>query len=455
MSPLATATLGTHMNPWGRPTRRRLLREALAAGGFLAGACSAPATGGPSQPAAAGALAPGTRLSFASWGGPDVQDISKRFAQTFMEQHPGVSVEFISTASQNHNEKITAASAAGTPIDVFYLQPSDTPSFVERGLVRSLDDLVKRDRYDTSDFFEKCLGQYLWKGKLYALPRGFGNQDVYYNVSMLEAAGVAKPPYDWNAKTWTTDDFLDAAKRLVRLSSGDVAVWGWNQGRGLRQWAPWVWIFGGDILNKDGTQCILDQPPAVDGLQFVQDLIYKHRVMPAPDQKVNTQNAFGSSQLGMALGIPADLTSYRKLQGISWDVAPMPRKATRLTSGGGVAWHLAAATASLAGAWELLKLVASTEFQTSECQAAATAPPRKSVLRSPCFVDRSQPPKGIDVFLQAPDFVHPDPQAVAWPDIEVEINKGLASLWDGSKTARQVAQEIVPQANRLLATSSR
>src|SRR5581483_11995770 len=90
MSPLATATLGSHMNPWGRPTRRRLLLEALAAGGFLAGACSAPATGGPSQPAAAGALAPGTRLSFASWGGPDVQDISKRFAQTFMEQHPGV-----------------------------------------------------------------------------------------------------------------------------------------------------------------------------------------------------------------------------------------------------------------------------------------------------------------------------------------------------------------------------
>src|SRR5579883_2759173 len=207
MNLLAAATIDTHTSPQYWPTRRRLLLKALTLGGFLASACASPATGGPSQPAAASALAPGTRLSFASWGGPDVQDISKRFAQRFMEQHPGVTVEFISTASQNHNEKITAAAAAGTPIDVFYLQPSDTPSFVERGLVRSLDDLVKRDRYDTSDFFEKCLGQYFWKGKLYALPRGFGNQDVYYNVSMLEAAGVAKPPYDWNTKTWTTDDF--------------------------------------------------------------------------------------------------------------------------------------------------------------------------------------------------------------------------------------------------------
>lgn len=232
-------------------------------------------------------------------------------------------------------------------------------------------------------------------------------------------------------------------------------MWGWSQGRGLRQWAPWVWIFGGDILDKDSTKCILDQQPAVDGLQFLQDLMYKHRLMPPPSVNLNITNSIGNGQLGMGMGIPANLRNYRAIQGLDFDVAPMPRKATRLTSGGGVAWHMAAGTTDVSAAWELQKLLASKEVQLDECQDGTTAPPRKSVLRSPCFVDRSQPPKGIDVFVQAPEFVHPDPQAVGWTEIEAEINKGLAGLWDGSKTARQVVQEIVPQVDRILKANAR
>lgn len=436
-------------------TRRRYLALTPAAGAAIVVACTPGGGGGSGSAPAAGPIQPGTKVTLADSNSPDVHAIYERHFRMFEQKHPGVTFELVSTQGQNHMEKVVSAMAAGTPYDIFRLSPNSTPTLAERGQIRSIDDLVRRDKYDLSDFFEKCLAQYNWKGKLYAVPRGFGNQDVYYNVAVLEAAGVKRPPYDWNSREWTVDDFLDAATRVSRLSTGTTRVWGWQQGRGLRAWAPWVWIFGGDILDKDSTKSVLDQQPAVDGLQFLQDLMYRHQVMPPPNVNVNIVNSIGNGQLGMGLGIPANLRNYRAIQGLNFDVAPMPRKATRMTSGGGVAWHMAAGTTAVNAAWEMQKLLASKEVHLDECADGTTAPPRKSVLRSPCFVDRTQPPRGIDVFVQAPEFVHPDPQAVGWDEIETELDKGLAALWDGSKTARQVVQEIVPQVNRIIAANRR
>ena len=396
----------------------------------------------------------GVKVTLVNSAGGAVQEIFERELKRFERMHPGVTAEYVSTQGQNHLEKVVTAFAGGTPYDVIRMNPSDTPAFAERGQIRAIDDLVKRDKYALTDFAEKCIAQYYWRGKLYALPRGFGNQDIYYNVASFQAAGVKQPPYDWNSREWTVDDFLNTATKLTGTINGKQS-WGWNQGRDLRQWAPWVWIFGGDILNKEGTKCILDEPPAVEGLQFLQDLYYRHRVMAPPTDNLNTVQAIGNGELGMGLGSPSAMQNYRRIQGLVFDVAPMPRKVTRLTSGGGVAWHLAATTANLNEAWELHKFAASPEVQIEECKEGSTAPPRKAVLRDACFVDRSKPPKGIDVFLQAPEFVHPDPQALGWDEMEAEINKGLAALYANQKTARQVVQEIVPQVNNIIAANKR
>lgn len=443
-------------SPSGDVSRRQVLTRATgmaALVGLSAAGCTTGDAGG-----ASGAPTPGTKqgvkVSIVNSAGGAVQEIFVRELQRFERTHPGVSAEYVSTAGQNHLEKVTAALVAGTPHEVIRMSPNDTPGFVERGQIRAIDDLIKRDKYDMTDFFEKCVAQYFWKGKLYALPRGFGNQNVYYNTAALSSAGVTQPPYDWNSKEWTTDDFLQVATKLTR-TGGSADVWGWNQGRDLRSWAPWVWNFGGDILSKDGSKCILDQQPAVDGLQFMQDLIYKHRVMPPPTTTLNNVTAMGTGELAMALGNPAAMQNYRRVQGLVFDVAPMPRKATRLTSGGGVAWHLAAFTPNLNEAWELQKFAASQEVQIEECKEGSTAPPRKSVLKSPCFVDRTQPPKGIDTFVQAPEFVHPDPQALAWNEMEDEINKGLMALLANARTARQVVQDIVPQVDRIIKANNR
>jgi ABC-type glycerol-3-phosphate transport system substrate-binding protein len=165
---------------------------------------------------------------------------------------------------------------------------------------------------------------------------------------------------------------------------------------------------------------------------------------------LDTVAAMGNGQLGMALSIPALVVRYRQVQGLAFDVAPPPRRATRLTSGGGLGWHLAATTPHLNEAWALQQWLASEEVHTWLCELGGAAPARKSMSAAPCYLDRTAPPRGGDVFLQAPGFVHTDPQAPGWPEAAALLNAGLAALWDGSKTARQITREVVPPINRLL-----
>jgi ABC-type glycerol-3-phosphate transport system substrate-binding protein len=454
------------------PNRRSVLRAALAgAGAAVTGACAPEgpdAAGGEAPPAG---VQPGVRVSFAATAPPDQAAVAARAARAVAQRVPGLAAEFVNTQGQHHTDKVTAAMAGGTPIDVFTLNPAELVPFADKGRVRALDDLIRRDRYDVADFFERCFDQFRWRGRAYALPLDFASQDVYYGTALWDAAGLQRPPYDWRARDWTAQEFLDAARRLARLpaepagpaeaidggrerrppgAGAGPGVWGWQQGTALRQWAPWVWSFGGDVLDPHGTRCVLDQPPAVEGLQFLQDLIHTHRVMPPPADGVDAVAALGSGRLGMALGVPALAVRLRQVRGLAFDVAPMPRRATRLTSGGGLGWHLAAGTPHVNEAWALQQWLASREVQTWLCELGGAAPARRSLSTAPCSYDRTAPSKGADVFLQAPEFVHLVPQAPGWTEALEILNAGLASLWDGSKTARQVTREVVPPINRLL-----
>jgi multiple sugar transport system substrate-binding protein len=397
-------------------------------------------------------LRSGVKLSFMGWGALAQQEVMKRAAEEFGRRYPGLHAEYISSQGEDHYAKLTTMIAGGVAPEVFYMGVPETPGWAARGMLADLGRLLARDRIDISDFFEKAVAQYSWKGRLYALPRGFGNQVLYLNTSRLAEAGLSLPPADWNDRGWTVQDFLEYALRLTRREGGTTVQWGYSQGRGLRQWAPWVWLFGGEVFDKDGTVCLLGERRAVEGLQFLQDLTHRHRVMPAPGatEGMGDQQLFAAGRLAMRMDIPAQVEAYRRMSGISFEVAPMPRAVARVTSGGGVGWAMLAQISYLEEAWVLHQWVTGKEVQAWECEAGTTAPPRKSVIRMLCYVDPTQPPSRSSVFVQAPDFVHIDPQSTNWSEIEPVIERELQHLWAGTKNARQIADALVPEVNRLL-----
>ena len=395
----------------------------------------------------------GTALTVLGGNAPGEQDVINAALKQFATQHPGA--EATSLNPDNAGNKLDALIAAGTPPSVFTLSPPDLPGYVAKGTLAAIDGFVGAAKYDLTDFYPKALGQYYWKNKLYGLPRGFGNQDLYWNVDLFTKSGATPPPAHWDDPAWTATAFLATAERLTVRNGSPVTQFGYSQNLGLRQWEPWVWLFGGQVMDAANQKCLLGEEPAITGLQFLADLMHAHHVMPTPDEMkaMADDKRFAAGQLAMAMGIPANLTTYRKLTSLSWDAAPMPKQPTAATSGGGIAWMMIAGSARPELTWQLQAWMASAQVQAMECAAATTAPPRKSVATSSCYNDPSQPPKHMNVFLEAPAYVHTDPQVVNWTKVQDLLNPGLASLWAGAKSAQELLPSLAQQITQVIQAS--
>ena len=64
-------------------------------------------------------------------------------------------------------------------------------------------------------------------------------------------------------------------------------------------WSSLVWQNGGDIIAPDNKTTVLDTDQAAGGIQFLQDLIWKDKVMPDPAVSAETGDAFEQAQAAM------------------------------------------------------------------------------------------------------------------------------------------------------------
>jgi multiple sugar transport system substrate-binding protein len=117
--------------------------------------------------------------------------LMQRWADQYT-QKTGVKVE-ITAGMTDFETKITAALAAGSPPDLFRYSPGDMPlpGMIERNALRKLDPYVRRDNYDLADFRKEAVALYRWKGSLYAIPRDYGLQLLFYNSDRFTREGIA------------------------------------------------------------------------------------------------------------------------------------------------------------------------------------------------------------------------------------------------------------------------
>ena len=124
------------------------------------------------------------------------------------------------------------------------------------------------------EFFPSVLDQFRRGGALYALPIGALPLMLHYDEGYFAARGVL--PVD---ASWDWDDLVENAVKLTtHKEDGMVARWGLIA---HREWVWWaLWQNGVEAVDPDTLQCRLQEPAAIEALQFVHDLIHTHRVSP-------------------------------------------------------------------------------------------------------------------------------------------------------------------------------
>ncbi len=254
----------------------------------------------------------------ASYAGTQQELVEDYLAAHFASQHPGVRV--VTTAAPNANGNPASSATvitsvlAGTGPDVLGGSGYQLASFLEQDLLAPLDALVQKAGISLSIFDQSHVAALTRpaQGGLVGLPAWDGPDTVLVNWSMFDDLGLVRPTADWTYET------AAALWRQVAGTRHGVKVWG----MGLDLHDYFVRLFGGQLMNADGTVCLLDQAPVLQAADWLVPLVQEGAVQPIGTDVLVTE---GQAATGMGGGgrVQTDLLAMQAL-GVQWDWLPMP-----------------------------------------------------------------------------------------------------------------------------------
>ncbi len=179
-------------------------------------------------------------------------------------------------------------------IDVFADYQAD-------GLLLPAKDYVSEETY--AKMYPAFLEQSNIDGTIWAIPDLASARAMYYNVDILEAAGVEVP---------TTWDELKTACEKIKAYDSNIYPWGIDMttDEGQAAFAYYIWNNGGDFTDADGNWT-LNSPENVEAVEYAIDLVNSGLTNsdPATETRYTLQDLFGAGQLAMMIG-PNSIPTY-------------------------------------------------------------------------------------------------------------------------------------------------
>ncbi len=229
------------------------------------------------------AFAKQTELVFyfpVSVGGPITKIIEGMTAE-FMKEHPDIKVTPVYAGIYRDTlTKALTALRGGEPPHVAVLLSTDMYTLIDEDAIVPYDEILSPAEMGfTKQFFPGFMSNSQTGGKTWGIPFQRSTIVMYWNKEAFKEAGLDPntPP-----KNWT--ELVAFAKKLTKKdASGKVTQWG----VAIPSTGYAYWLFqalaiqnGVELMNPEGTKVFFDQPKAVEALQFLVDLAFKHEVSP-------------------------------------------------------------------------------------------------------------------------------------------------------------------------------
>jgi multiple sugar transport system substrate-binding protein len=410
---------------------------------IVPGASAAPST---VPVAACGSYSgPAATISYAIWGDTTELANQQKIVDAFQALNPKIKVNVTVSDWDTYWPKLLTSMAGGNAPDVFLMDGPLFPDYQTRGQLLDLSPLIARDGFDTSTLADLAVKDFTAAdGHLYGLPRDMSTVALYYNKTMFDAAGIPYPD-----ATWDWAKLVDVATKLTKTSGTTTTQWGFYTETSDMEnyWSSLVWQAGGDILSPDKKTVVIDSPQAAEGIQFLQDLIYKYKVMAQPVPG-GTGDAFENGQAAMEANgswlVPTHLAA-----GIDFDVAPLPKgpagQATSVNPTGLVVYK---GTKFPDAAWELVKCYTGAQMQAEIATLKASMPANKQVLADQYATSFD----GGRTFADALAYAHLKPSFVGFDEFSSTLQDELDTkvFNDRELSAQAALDEVTPKLQQLL-----
>jgi ABC-type glycerol-3-phosphate transport system substrate-binding protein len=199
----------------------------------------------------------------------------------------GITVEAVAQGSQSDLETaVNGAIATGELPNLTMGFPNGLVRWYGLNVIAALNPYLDDPVYGLSDEVRTGIfpGPYssgtLPDGTQIGIPMHQSAQVMFYNHTWASELGFATPPA-------TSAEFKEQACAAAAANNADANPD--NDGTGgmvyfpdTSQMVPWVWAFGGEILNADGSGYDLNNQAAVDAAVFLNDLVVSGCTLTTP-----------------------------------------------------------------------------------------------------------------------------------------------------------------------------
>lgn len=371
---------------------------------------------------------------------PAMQEIITNFEKI----HPNIKVTIDLTPNTQYWTKLETAATGGSAPDVFWMNGPHFIEYASNGIISPIDDQIKADNVDLSNYPSALVSLYTYNGKHYALPKDFDTVGLWYNKTLFDAAGVKYPDATW---TWAT--LQDAAKKLSNPAKG---IWGIAAQQASQEgYYNTIPQNGGFVISPDHKTSGYDNPNTIGGLQFWLDMI-KNGSSPTMAQMTDTTplSMFESGKVAMIYAgswnaIEFAQNAYTKDK---VDVTVLPMGKTRATVIHGLGNVIFANSPHQQEAWEFVKYLGSKD--AAEIQAkTGTVIPAYNGTQQAWVQAYSQ--FHVQSYIDELAYALPYPiskNTSEWNNAETTI---LTKVWAGQISLADGAKQLAQEMNQDLA----
>ncbi len=299
----------------------------LLASAFTGCAGSSTASSTVSTGSAAASTSGTTTINYyGGWTGADLDRMTK-LVNEFNSSQTAVKVNFTSQQWTAMFTKFLADYQAGSTPDVVAMHTFEMGQFVKMGVLDS--DAIKAMNLNKSDYIPTAWEGSTYNGTSYGVPIDVNMHALYYNKDLFKKAGIAKAPTN-------KEEFIAAAQKLTIDTNGKTAADSGFDSKNVKQYGfgflmnhhAFYQIYG--LMNQmsynpftsDMTKVTLDTSKVSPAIQYMEDLIFKYKVVPNGEK--SPIDDFKAGKVAMVIDGNWQLSGFSAVK-FDWDTAEYPQ----------------------------------------------------------------------------------------------------------------------------------
>ncbi len=393
----------------------------------------------------------GSTLSMVVWGGDVDKAAYQERIDLFEASQDEIKIKLQLIPGDKYEQKVQTMIAGGDGPDIMQVAEG-VNVYSSKNQIIPLDELIADAGLDLEERFGPVGSLYSYEDSVYAIPDRSGAMIVYYNKDLFDAAGVEYPTAEW-----TTEDAQAAMEKLTIPGQ----QWGFGGAGWWPQWWSFAYQNGGAIIDDEGRPAA-NSPEVVDALQWANDLVHVHKVVPSTSDYADMGPDMGGDPAFAAQKVAMNTTGFWAINTLleadfNWDIAPMWHDEEQAVAAFGSGLAISRDSKKSEQAFQAIDFLTDAEAQTVIIDKAQDVPANLAVQSSEAFLKPEWATREVNMaaFGESSAFVFRSPLIPEWNEMQAAFADNLGTFWNQGGDAAEQLTLIQGKLESVLGSSSR